>query len=38
LARYQDLVDRMIAKRASDRFRDARELLQYLEARFEFRA
>jgi tRNA A-37 threonylcarbamoyl transferase component Bud32/DNA-binding NarL/FixJ family response regulator len=37
LARYQDVVDRLIAKRAADRFRDARELLDYLEARFEFR-
>jgi CheY-like chemotaxis protein/predicted Ser/Thr protein kinase len=38
LARYQDAVDRLIAKHPSDRFRDARELLAYLEARFEFRA
>ena len=37
LAQYQEAVDRLIAKRASDRFRDARELLAYLEARFEFR-
>ena len=35
---YQEIVDRLIAKHASDRFRDARELLAYLEARFEVRA
>lgn len=38
LAGYQQAVDRLIAKRASDRFRDARELLAYLEGRFELRA
>ena len=37
LAQYQETVDRMIAKHATDRFRDAREMLGYLEARFEFR-
>jgi eukaryotic-like serine/threonine-protein kinase len=36
-ARYQELVDRLTAKRASDRFRDAHELLAYLAARFESR-
>ena len=38
LAPYQEAVDRLIAKRASDRFRDARELLAYLEAQFGLRA
>lgn len=38
LARYQEIVDRLIAKRASDRFRDAHELLSYLEARFAINA
>jgi len=38
LARHQEVVDRLIAKRARDRFRDARELLAYLEARFEVHA
>ena len=38
LAQYQELVDRLLAKRAIDRFRDAHELLAYLEARFECRA
>lgn len=37
LARYQEAVDRLTAKRAMDRFRDARELLAYLEAHLEFR-
>ena len=34
LAQYQELVDRLLAKRTSDRFRDAHELLAYLEAQF----
>jgi serine/threonine protein kinase len=38
LARYQEVVERLIAKRAADRFRDARQLLAYLEAQFGFRA
>jgi tRNA A-37 threonylcarbamoyl transferase component Bud32/FixJ family two-component response regulator len=38
LARYQEVVDRLIAKRASDRFRDAHELLAYLQSRFEVHA
>ena len=38
LAPYQEAVDRLIAKRASDRFRDASELLAYLEAQFGLRA
>jgi serine/threonine protein kinase len=38
LAQYQETVDRLIAKRAADRFRDARDLLAHLAARFEFPA
>lgn len=38
LARYQVTVDRLLAKRASDRFGDARELLAHLAARFDIRA
>ena len=38
LACYQEAVDRLIAKRAIDRFRDARELLGYLEAHLEYHA
>lgn len=38
LAQYQEVVDRLTAKRAPDRFRDARELLAYLETRFDVRA
>lgn len=38
LAQYQETVGRLIAKRASDRFHDARELLAHLAARFEIRA
>ncbi len=37
-ARYQETVERLIAKRAPDRFRDAHELLAHLEARFGCRA
>lgn len=37
LAAYQETVERLIAKRASDRFRDARELLAYLESQFGLR-
>jgi len=37
-ARYQETVERLIAKRASDRFRDAHELLAHLKAQFGARA
>ena len=37
LTQYQEVVDRLLAKRPDDRFRDARELLAYLEAQFELR-
>ena len=37
LAQYQEVVDRLLAKRTSGRFRDARELLAYLEAQFKLR-
>lgn len=37
LAQYQETVDRLLAKLAANRFRDARELLAYLGARFDLR-
>lgn len=36
LARYQELVDMLMAKRPEYRFQDGRELLAYLEERFNF--